>query len=171
MTTFKTREPVTLLAVRAGDTYKFGDISSCYAHMKADGSLEISIDITVSKIRINEQIDMSASEMANMQILLCKPDNNRTVIISQSLGYSDGIGTVSYSTELKNYADEGLAQDGLLLVLRDLNSDLDTATIPITYVNGAALTCGADYIRSMAQTQDSISVWKQTAESIVATVE
>ena len=53
MTTFKTREPVTLLAVRAGDTYKFGDISSCYAHMKADGSLEISIDILVNfKINI-----------------------------------------------------------------------------------------------------------------------
>lgn len=171
MTTFKTREPVTLLAVRAGDTYKFGNISPCYAHMKADGSLEISINITVIKIRINEQIDMSASEMANMQILLCKPDSNRTVIISLRLHYSDGIGTVSYGTALKNYADEGLAQDGLLLVLRDLNSDLDTATIPITYVNGAALTCGADYIRSMAQTQDSISVWKQTAESIVATVE
>lgn len=172
MTTFKTREPVTLLAVRAGDTYKFGDISPCYAHMKADGSLEISIKITVIKIRINEQIDMSASEMANMKILLCKPDSNRTVINSWSLHYSDGKGTVSLVTILlKNYADEGLAQDGLLLVLRDLNSDLDTATIPITYVNGAALTCGADYIRSMAQTQDSISVWKQTAESIVATVE
>lgn len=172
MTTFKTREPVTLLAVRAGDTYKFGDISSCYAHMKADGSLEISIKITVIKIRINEQIDMSASEMATMQILLCKPDSNRTVIQSRKLHYSDGKGTASFGTILlKNYADEGLAQDGLLLVLRDLNSDLDTATIPITYVNGAALTCGADYIRSMAQTQDSISVWKQTAESIVATVE
>ena len=171
MTTFKTREPVTLLAVRAGDTYKFGDISSCYAHMKADGSLEISIKITVIKIRINEQIDMSASEMANMYIELCKPDSNRTVINSRRLGYSDGKGTASYSTELKNYADEGLAQDGLLLVLRDSDSDLDTATIPITYVNGAALTCGADYIRSMAQTQDSISAWKQTAESIVATVE
>ena len=171
MTTFKTREPVTLLAVRAGDTYKFGDISSCYAHMKADGSLEISIKITVIKIRMNEQIDMSASEMANMYIELCKPDSNRTVINSRRLGYSDGKGTASYSTELKNYADEGLAQDGLLLVLRDSDSDLDTATIPITYVNGAALTCGADYIRSMAQTQDSISVWKQTAESIVATVE
>ena len=171
MTTFKTREPVTLLAVRAGDTYKFGDISPCYAHMKADGSLIINIDITVIKIRINEQIDMSASEMANMYIELCKPDSNRTVINSRRLGYSDGKGTASYSTELKNYADEGLAQDGLLLVLRDSDSDLDTATIPITYVNGAALTCGADYIRSMAQTQDSISVWKQTAESIVATVE
>ena len=172
MTTFKTREPVTLLAVRAGDTYKFGDISPCYAHMKADGSLEISINITVVKIRINEQIDMSASEMANMYIELCKPDSNRTVINSWSLHYSDGKGTVSLVTILlKNYADEGLAQDGLLLVLRDSNSDLDTATIPITYVNGAALTCGADYIRSMAQTQDSISVWKQTAESIVATVE
>lgn len=172
MTTFKTREPVTLLAVRAGDTYKFGDISPCYAHMKADGSLEISIKITVIKIRINEQIDMSASEMATMQILLCKPDSNRTVIQSRKLHYSDGKGTASFGTILlKNYADEGLAQDGLLLVLRDLNSDLDTATIPITYVNGAALTCGADYIRSMAQTQDSISVWKQTAESIVATVE
>lgn len=172
MTTFKTREPVTLLAVRAGDTYKFGDISSCYAHMKADGSLEISINITVVKIRINEQIDMSASEMANMQILLCKPDSNRTVINSWSLHYSDGKGTAFIGTILlKNYADEGLAQDGLLLVLRDLDSDLDTATIPITYVNGATLTCGADYIRSMAQTQDSISAWKQTAESIVATVE
>lgn len=171
MTTFKTREPVTLLAVRAGDTYKFGNISSCYAHMKADGSLEISIDITVIKIRINEQIDMSASEIANMQILLCKPDSNRTVIISQRLGYSDGKGTASVGTVLKNYADEGLAQDGLLLVLRDRDSDLDTATIPITYVSGAAITCGADYIRSMAQTQDSISAWKQTAESIVATVE
>lgn len=172
MTTFKTREPVTLLAVRAGDTYKFGDISSCYAHMKADGSLEISIKITVIKIRMNEQIDMSASEMANMKILLCKPDSNKTVINSWSLHYSDGKGTAFIGTILlKNYADEGLAQDGLLLVLRDLNSDLDTATIPITYVNGAALTCGADYIRSMAQTQDSISVWKQTAESIVATVE
>lgn len=171
MTTFKTREPVTLLAVRAGDTYKFGDISPCYAHMKADGSLGININITVIKIRVNEQIYMSASEMANMKILLCKPDSNRTVINSRSLGYSDGIGTASYSTELKNYADEGLAQDGLLLVLQDLDSDLDTATIPITYVSGAALTCGADYIRSMAQTQDSISAWKQTAESIVATVE
>lgn len=172
MTTFKTREPVTLLAVRAGDTYKFGDISSCYAHMKADGSLEISIKITVSKIRMNEQIDMSASEIANMKILLCKPDSNKTVINSWSLHYSDGKGTAFIGTILlKNYADEGLAQDGLLLVLRDLNSDLDTATIPITYVSGAALTCGADYIRSMAQTQDSISVWKQTAESIVATVE
>ena len=172
MTTFKTREPVTLLAVRAGDTYKFSDISSCYAHMKADGSLEISIDITVSKIRMNEQIDMSASEIANMKILLCKPDSNKTVINSWSLHYSDGKGTAFIGTILlKNYADEGLAQDGLLLVLRDLNSDLDTATIPITYVSGAAITCGADYIRSMAQTQDSISVWKQTAESIVATVE
>lgn len=172
MTTFKTREPVTLLAVRAGDTYKFGNISSCYAHMKADGSLEISIDITVMKIRMNEQIDMSASEMANMKILLCKPDSNKTVINSWNLNYSDGKGTAFIGTILlKNYADEGLAQDGLLLVLRDLNSDLDTATIPITYVNGAALTCGADYIRSMAQTQDSISAWKQTAESIVATVE
>lgn len=172
MTTFKTREPVTLLAVRAGDTYKFGNISSCYAHMKADGSLEISIDITVMKIRMNEQIDMSASEMANMKILLCKPDSNKTVINSWNLHYSDGKGTAFIGTILlKNYADEGLAQDGLLLVLRDLNSDLDTATIPITYVNGAALTCGADYIRSMAQTQDSISAWKQTAESIVATVE
>lgn len=171
MTTFKTREPVTLLAVRAGDTYKFGDISPCYAHMKADGSLIINIGITVIKIRMNEQIDMSASEMANMYIELCKPDSNRTVINSRRLGYSDGKGTASYSTELKNYADEGLAQDGLLLVLRDSDSDLDTATIPITYVNGAALTCGADYIRSMAQTQDSISAWKQTAESIVATVE
>lgn len=172
MTTFKTREPVTLLAVRAGDTYKFGDISSCYAHMKADGSLEISINITVIKIRMNEQIDMSASEIANMKILLCKPDSNKTVINSWSLHYSDGKGTAFIGTILlKNYADEGLAQDGLLLVLRDLNSDLDTATIPITYVSGAAITCGADYIRSMAQTQDSISVWKQTAESIVATVE
>lgn len=172
MTTFKTREPVTLLAVRAGDTYKFSDISSCYAHMKADGSLEISIDITVVKIRMNEQIDMSASEIANMKILLCKPDSNKTVINSWSLHYSDGKGTAFIGTILlKNYADEGLAQDGLLLVLRDLNSDLDTATIPITYVSGAALTCGADYIRSMAQTQDSISAWKQTAESIVATVE
>ena len=171
MTTFKTREPVTLLAVRAGDTYKFGDISPCYAHMKADGSLEISIDITVIKIRMNEQIDMSASEMANMHIVLCKPDSNRTVIISKRLDYSDGKGTASIGAGLKNYADEGLAQDGLLLVLRDSDSDLDTATIPITYVSGAALTCGADYIRSMAQTQDSISAWKQTAESIVATVE
>ena len=172
MTTFKTREPVTLLAVRAGDTYKLRDISSCYAHMKADGSLEISINITVIKIRMNEQIDMSASEMANMKILLCKPDSNKTVINSWSLHYSDGKGTAFIGTILlKNYADEGLAQDGLLLVLRDLNSDLDTATIPITYVNGAALTCGADYIMSMAQTRDSISAWKQTAESIVATVE